>query len=355
MAETQIKYLSLTGLASYDAKIKAFIETKVSEGDAPAFKYVNLEEGVLKFYTINPILENTEAAFEIELPVQDLSNLMALVQNAVSGNIATFGEGGQVVDSGVALDSLATKAEVEAVDAIADQNTADIEEMKGKIDALEKGTYDDTEVRALIQANTDSIGVLNGDKSVDGSVDKKVSDAINEFATQITEDGTINTFKEVLNYIGTHGGEASEMMAAIDQLETLVGSKSVATQIAEAIEAENLDQYATDTELAEVIARIVVLEGIDHEHANATVLDGITAEKVAAWDASETNAKTYADEEIAKIDLSGITTNASAITVLQEKDVAVDGKIATIEEDIAELQSIQHIEISEEDIANMFK
>ena len=190
MAETQIKYLSLTGLASYDAKIKAFIETKVSEGDAPAFKYVNLEEGVLKFYTINPILENTEAAFEIELPVQDLSNLMALVQNAVSGNIATFGEGGQVVDSGVALDSLATKAEVEAVDAIADQNTADIEEMKGKIDALEKGTYDDTEVRALIQANTDSIGVLNGDKSVDGSVDKKVSDAINEFATQITEDGT---------------------------------------------------------------------------------------------------------------------------------------------------------------------
>ena len=161
--------------------------------------------------------------------------------------------------------------------------------------------------------------------------------------------------QEVLNYIGTHGGEASEMMAAIDQLETLVGSKSVATQIAEAIEAENLDQYATDTELAEVIARIVVLEGIDHEHANATVLDGITAEKVAAWDASETNAKTYADEEIAKIDLSGITTNASAITVLQEKDVAVDGKIATIEEDIAELQSIQHIEISEEDIANMFK
>ena len=51
------------------------------------------------------------------------------------------------------------------------------------------------------------------------------------------------------------------MAAAIDALETLVGDKSVATQIAEAITAENLDQYATDDELADAIARIVVLAG----------------------------------------------------------------------------------------------
>lgn len=35
--------------------------------------------------------------------------------------------------------------------------------------------------------------------------------------------------------------------------------------------------------------------GKAHEHANATVLDGITSEKVTAWDASEQNAKDYAD------------------------------------------------------------
>lgn len=33
----------------------------------------------------------------------------------------------------------------------------------------------------------------------------------------------------------------------------------------------------------------------NHAHANKEVLDGITAEKVAAWDAAEGNAKTYAD------------------------------------------------------------
>ena len=141
------------------------------------------------------------------------------------------------------------------------------------------------ENNAKVQANADAIAVLNGDTTVEGSVDKKVADAINEFATQITDDGTINTFKEILNYISTHGGEATEMMTAIEQLETLVGEKAVATQIAEAIAAETLEQYATDTELADAIARIVVVEGKAHEHANATELAKIADGDVAKWNA----------------------------------------------------------------------
>ena len=42
--------------------------------------------------------------------------------------------------------------------------------------------------------------------------------------------------------------------------------------------------------------RVEALEAIDHDHANKGVLDGITAEKVAAWDAAEQNAKDYADD-----------------------------------------------------------
>lgn len=37
----------------------------------------------------------------------------------------------------------------------------------------------------------------------------------------------------------------------------------------------------------------------NHSHANKTVLDGITAEKVAAWDAAEQNAKNYFDSKVA--------------------------------------------------------
>mgnify|MGYP002513545955 CR=1 FL=1 len=50
--------------------------------------------------------------------------------------------------------------------------------------------------------------------------------------------------------------------------------------------------------------RVKALEDEErHEHANADVLNGITAEKVAAWDSAEQNAKAYVDAEIAKIQM----------------------------------------------------
>ena len=450
---TMIDFLSLTGLTKYDQKIKAFIEEKVAEGDAKSFKYVNLDGGVLKFYTVNPITDDTVADFEITLPEQDLSHLMVLVKDATAGNIATFGENGQVVDSGVALGDLATreyvgeiptgytettivgfinkKAEetlaaasggstesaasvLAALNTYKSENDPKVEANTEAIEAIEADYLkkaDKDELAANIKANTDAIEVLNGDTTVEGSVDKKVADAINEFATQISDNGTIDTFKELVNYVSTHGGEAAEMASAIDALETLVGEKSVATQIAEAIAAENLDQYATDEELAAAIARIVVLEGKAHEHENKEVLDGITAEKVTAWDASEENAKKYADEKVAAIDLSGIATNAAAIeglegtigevaegkTVVQmiadakaeatyddtevkadvaenasaietltsthatdkaafeAKDAEIAGNVTKLQEDVAALQEIQHVEITEEQINALFE
>lgn len=51
-----------------------------------------------------------------------------------------------------------------------------------------------------------------------------------------------------------------------------------------------LDTYTqTEANLADAVAK-------KHEHANKAVLDGISADKVAAWDAAEQNAKDYADD-----------------------------------------------------------
>ena len=425
---TQINYLSLTGLGQYDAKIKAFIDSQIEAGVSNSFKYVNLVDGVLKFYTVNPIADDTVADFEVELPEQDLSHLMALVADATKGNVASFGDNGQVVDSGLAAADIATKAEVEGVQSSVDQLSAyvgkipegeayaDITTVIGYVNKKAEETLNaasggssesaasvlaalntyKAENNAKVQANTDAIGVLNGDTTVEGSVDKKVADAINEFATQISDDGTINTYKEILNYISTHGGEANAMMAAIDQLELLVGDKAVATQIAEAIAAENLDQYATDDELAAVIARIVVLEGATHTHANKTVLDGVTAEKVAAWDAAEGNAIAHADAEIAKVNATIGTveedktvvqmleaaraaavasaneytdaeivkvsatvstlsqTHATEVKALQDKDAEIEGNVTALQEKVTALESVEHKEISEEEINQLF-
>lgn len=51
-----------------------------------------------------------------------------------------------------------------------------------------------------------------------------------------------------------------------------------------------LDSYKTSND-----ARVDALEADTHTHGNKTVLDGITAEKVSAWDSAESNAKSYTD------------------------------------------------------------
>lgn len=56
---------------------------------------------------------------------------------------------------------------------------------------------------------------------------------------------------------------------------------------------QNAKDHATGLNDA-MDARVKVVEGKAHEHTNKTVLDGVTAEKVAAWDAAEQNAKDHA-------------------------------------------------------------
>lgn len=197
MAITQISHLSLTGLKTYDAKIKEFIASVVAAGDEKSFKFVDLVNGTLKFYTVNPI-DGAEPAFEIELPEQDLSRLMELVDGATENNIAVFGSDGQVKDGGLAVADIAIKSEV---DAVADRAAT----LEGKVEALESGTYDDSEVRDLIKANTDAIAVLNGDEDTDGSV----ANAIAENEIFVTDILTVNALGGIdanadLNGMTTH-------------------------------------------------------------------------------------------------------------------------------------------------------
>lgn len=78
----------------------------------------------------------------------------------------------------------------------------------------------------------------------EGSVKKQIDDAINEFANNITEDGVVNSFKELVDWAATHGSEAAEMAASITSVKNLVGtlpedanSDTVVEYIAEAVNA----------------------------------------------------------------------------------------------------------------------
>ena len=105
-------------------------------------------------------------------------------------------------------------------------------------DYLKKADKD--ELAADIQANADEI--LRIDNALKAAVEN---------------DGAgLDSIKELATWIESHGTEAAGYAAAIDTLELLVGEKAVATQISEAIVAENLSQYAKTADIADTLAKI---------------------------------------------------------------------------------------------------
>lgn len=66
-----------------------------------------------------------------------------------------------------------------------------------------------------------------GNEDVDAKIDAK----INEFAAKVSADGTVNTLKELIDYVADHGPEAANMAADIKALRDLVGTTSVNDQI----------------------------------------------------------------------------------------------------------------------------
>ena len=212
-------------------------------------------------------------------------------------------------------------AEVSAVDKKAVKNAEDIAAQdlrltaaEGKIDALEKGTYDDTEVRGLItandtaiKANAAAITLLNSDAETAGSV---ANTATTIAAAKVAEivanaDADFDTLKEIADWILNDTTGAADMANDIAALQGLVGDVAVATQIANAIAAEGLDKYALAADLNTLADRVKALE--DAGFQNAEQVGSAIDAKIAALDlansydakgaaaAAETAAKAHAD------------------------------------------------------------
>ena len=109
MADTT-KFISYENLELYNALLKDVMSAE----DAKALKVVtlSLDKKKLQFYKVGePIGEDAEPAYEIELPTTDLSGVMAKVLSATNGHVGIFTDG-TIIDSGVALEDLVTDQEV---------------------------------------------------------------------------------------------------------------------------------------------------------------------------------------------------------------------------------------------------
>lgn len=179
-------------------------------------------------------------------------------------------------------------------------------------EAQAAATYDDTEIKADIQANTAAIGVLNGEATVDGSVKKTVADEIAKIVADAPE--SFDTLKEISDWISTHSDDASAMNSAIVALQNILdgigdtgaGEKAtVVAYVTDAIAALKIGDYAKAADLTALADRVTTLEGTSHTHANKAELDKIVDGDKAKWDAAEQNAKDYADGLAGNYDAAG--------------------------------------------------
>ena len=236
------------------------------------------------------------------------------------------------------VDELADGAVKTNTDAIAKLNGADTvdgsvakavkdvkTELEGKITASK---YDDTALAGRVTAVEGDITTLKG--TGDGSIKKQIDDAFNDFSTKVSDDGVVNTYKELIDYAAAHKGEAATMAGdisknaeAIKTLETYVGKLPEGTDAASVIDYINKKVGAVD--FSEAIAT-----------AKQAAIDAAATDATTKAGNAETNAKAYADG-LAK-NYATAAQGTKADTALQKADIVAgtaNGTIAVKGEDVA--------------------
>ena len=123
-------------------------------------------------------------------------------------------------------------------------------------------------LKAILDAKAKQadLDILTG--TGEGSISKMIDAAINKFATDVTDDDVVNSYKELIDWVATHGPEATQMASGISEnktaianLKTLVGtlpegatSTTVVAYITEAINALSIGDYAKTTEVTAAIS-----------------------------------------------------------------------------------------------------
>ena len=184
---------------------------------------------------------------------------------------------------------------IEGLGALAAKDQVAEADLESALAAKINGKADQAAVDALVGADTG--------KSVRTIANEELAAQLIPAEAQ----DSLDTLAEIAAWIQAHPDDASAMNAAIEALETKVdtGEQTVSAYVAAAIAALNIGDYATAANLTALAGRVTTLEGATHTHGNKAVLDGVTSEKVTAWDAAEQNAKTYADGLAANYDATG--------------------------------------------------
>lgn len=291
------KYLDMAGLKVYDGLIKGVI----SEGDAKALKSFQYEAATrtLKFFKAEVPVDTPD--FSMVLPEQDLSGFLEKIDGGVKDNIVIIGEGGIVVDSGIALTDIAKKSEVGDITKL---NTTAKSDLVGAINEVKAAVAAGGEAGVItLDTSTTTEGALKSYTVKQGGVTIGTID--------IPKDLVVTEGSVVKDPEGQTAGTYIKLVIA-NQEEPLYINVGTLVDIYNAKKNATQIQIAIDSATREISATIVAgavgtVELADNAVTTVKIADAnvtlakLAADVTAAFDAAgaattaETNAKNYAD------------------------------------------------------------
>lgn len=283
-----------------------------------AAKVGELKVGDETFATVKAYVDKKTDGIATDAALETLTNRVTTAEgklDTLNGDKTTTGSVAKAI-ADLQGDTESTVADVDARVCTIEDNYADHGDVETAInkaigtnpnnktvveliaDAKDAATYDDTALAGKVDT---LIGTDTGKSARTIANEELAKQLIPENAKE-----SLDTLAELAAWIQAHPDDASAMNQAIEDLEALVGAlpegataTTVVGYIKEyadgAIAALKIGDYAKAADLTAMATRVTALETDTHAHTNKVVLDGITAEKIAAWDAAEQNAKDYAD------------------------------------------------------------
>lgn len=275
--KTELETYAASGATAYVGQVL----TLVADGKCEAYMISNEDGTLIK-------LASTTASGDLSSDVATLqsqvANLISKVGKAAEGEVAATGLYKEIAD----VLTIANKGVADAATA-----QAAAEKAQGDVDTLKTtvGADDTAGLRKRIKANETAISTLQGTDT-----NKSARAIAAEEVAKIVDGApeSFDTLKELSDWISTHGNDATAMNSAITKLQGIVagiggeGEKAtVVAYVTDAIDALKIGDYAKAADLTSLAARVKTLE--DSPAA------GITAEKIAAWDAKQ-DAGNYVDQ-----------------------------------------------------------
>lgn len=217
----------------------------------------------------------------------------------------------------------AMQGEIDALEEKIGEVPADKTVVQMISDAQTAATYDDTQVKADIATNAEAI-----------RVEKERMDAFMTLDDGETLNAALDSLKEIQDFITNEAADADILLGKVSALEAIVAGiggegepATVVAYVTAAIEALKIGDYAKAADLTALADRVAAMEakvsnwdaaeqnakdyadglntamdtrmqaveGAKHTHDNKAVLDGITAEMVAAWNEADVE---YTEAEV---------------------------------------------------------